>query len=69
MAPVLSGNQTLRQTRGDSLKVLTWLTAYLDACGRNNGKPLSGPDLERFLPWNASPEDHHAWAQPPPQPG
>jgi transposase len=52
-----------------ALNVLTWLTAYLDACGRNNGKPLSGPDLERFLPWNASPEDHHAWAQPPPQPG
>jgi transposase len=22
------------------LNVLTWLTAYLDACGRNNGKPL-----------------------------
>ncbi|MGL4551388.1 MAG: IS66 family transposase [Gemmataceae bacterium] len=51
------------------LNVLTWLTAYLDACGRNRGKPLSGPDLERFLPWNASPEDLRAWAQPPPQPG
>ena len=51
------------------LNVLTWLTAYLDACGRNGGKPLSGPDLQRFLPWNASPEDLHTWAQPPPQPG
>jgi transposase len=32
------------------LGVLTYLTAYLDACGRNSGKPLAGPDLERFLP-------------------
>jgi len=51
------------------LNVLTWLTAYLDACGRNGGKPLTGPDLDRFLPWNAAPEDLRAWAQPPPQPG
>lgn len=48
------------------LNVLTYLTAYLDACGRNSAKPLAGPDLERFLPWDASPEDLHAWAQPPP---
>jgi hypothetical protein len=41
------------------LNVLTWLTAHLDACGSNNGKPLSGPDLERFLPWNADPEAPH----------
>ncbi len=47
------------------LNPLTYLTAYLDDCGRNSGKPLSGPGLERFLPWNASPEDLHAWAQPP----
>jgi transposase len=51
------------------LNVLTWLTAYLDACGRNHRKPLSGPDLEHFLPWNATPEDLQTWAQPPPQPG
>jgi transposase len=48
------------------LNVLTYLTAYLDACGRNGGKPLTGPDLQRFLPWNATPADLHAWAQPPP---
>jgi len=48
------------------LNVLTYLTAYLDECGRNGGKPLSGEALERFLPWNASPEDRRAWAQPPP---
>ncbi|MDQ2874204.1 MAG: hypothetical protein M3Y33_05075 [Actinomycetota bacterium] len=42
------------------------LTAYLDECGRNGGKPLTGPDLERFLPWNASPENLRTWAQPPP---
>ena len=48
------------------LNVITYLTAYLDACGRNGGKPLTGKDLERFLPWNASPEDLRTWAQPPP---
>ena len=47
------------------LNVLTYLTAYLDACGRNGGKPITGADLERFLPWNAAPEDLRAWAQPP----
>jgi len=48
------------------LNVLTYLTAYLDECGRNDGKPLAGPALERFLPWNASPEDLRTWAHPPP---
>ena len=48
------------------LNVLTYLTAYLESCGRNGGKPPSGPALERFLPWNATPADLHAWAQPPP---
>ena len=47
------------------LNVLTFLAAYLDACGRNSGKPLSGPGLERFLPWKAAPGDLRAWAQPP----
>ena len=31
------------------LNILTYLTAYLDGCGRNSGKPLTGPALERFL--------------------
>jgi hypothetical protein len=48
------------------LNVLTYLTAYLDECGRNHGKPLTGPDLERFLPWHAGPRNLRAWAQPPP---
>jgi transposase len=48
------------------LNELTYLTACLDECGRTGGKPLSGPALERFLPWNASPEDLRTWAQPPP---
>lgn len=48
------------------LNVLTYLTAYLDACGHNGGKSLQGPDLERFLPWNAAPADLRAWTQPPP---
>ncbi len=46
------------------LNVLTYLTAYLDACGRNRGKPLSGPELDRFLPWTADPADLRAWTQP-----
>jgi transposase len=49
------------------LNLLTYLTAYLDECGRNGGNPLSGKALERFLPWNASPEDLRTWAQPPPE--
>ncbi|MDQ2876868.1 MAG: hypothetical protein M3Y33_19515 [Actinomycetota bacterium] len=48
------------------LNVLTYLTAYPGACGRNSGKPLTGPDLERFLPWTADPADLHTWARPPP---
>jgi transposase len=49
-----------------SLNLPTYLAAYLDECGRNGGKPLAGPALERYLPWNASPEDLRTWAQPPP---
>jgi transposase len=48
------------------LNILTWLTAYLDECGRNGGKPPAGPALQRFLPWNTNPEDLHTWAHPPP---
>jgi hypothetical protein len=48
------------------LNMITYLTAYLDGCGRHGGKPLTGQALERFLPWNASPEDLRTWAQPPP---
>ena len=48
------------------LNIVTYLTAYLDECGRNGGKPLTSPALERFLPWNASPEDLQNWANPPP---
>ncbi|MGQ0777085.1 MAG: IS66 family transposase [Pseudonocardiales bacterium] len=47
------------------LNVLTYLTAYLDACGRNGGKPLSGPELERFLPWNGTSTDLDTWSRPP----
>lgn len=48
------------------LNVLTYLTVDLDTCGRNGGKPPAGPRLDRFLLWNATPEDLRAWAQPPP---
>jgi transposase len=48
------------------LNPLAYLTAYLDECGRHGGKPPPGPALDRFLPWNAAPEDLRTWAQPPP---
>ena len=47
------------------LNVITYLTAYLDTCGRTGGKPPTGPNLERFLPWTATREDLDTWAQPP----
>ena len=47
------------------LNVTTYLTAFLDACGRNSGNPPSGTDLERFLPWNAGPAGKEARSQPP----
>ena len=48
------------------LNVLAYLTAYLYACGRNGGNLSQARELDRFLPWKASPEDRHAQAQPPP---
>jgi len=48
------------------LNALTYLTAYLDACGRAGGTAPQGTDLDRFLPcWQASPDDLEAWKQPP----
>jgi transposase len=52
------------------LNPITYLTAYFDACGRaprraRGEPPLTGPDLERFLPWTATPDDLAAWRQPP----
>jgi transposase len=48
------------------LNPVTYLTAYLDACGHNSGKPPDGPDLDRFHPWQATPDDKATWAKPPP---
>jgi transposase len=62
-AVIWTGTATARMA---GLNILTYLTAYLDECGRNGGKPLAGRALERFLPWNARPEDLRTWAQPPP---
>jgi len=47
------------------LNPITYLTAYLDTCGRTGGTPPTGPDLQRFLPWTATREDLDTWAQPP----
>ena len=63
LAAVIWTVTTTAQMAG--LNVLTYLTAYLNECGRTGGKPLTGPDLERFPPWTASPGDLQTWAQPP----
>ncbi len=47
------------------LNVITYLTAYLDACGRTGVKPPTGPTLERLLPWTATRDDRNTWAEPP----
>ena len=51
--------------RMHGLNPVTYLTAYLDECGRNGGKSPDGPQLDRFIPWQATPEDKAAWAEPP----
>ena len=35
-----------------------WLTAYLEACAQAGGLV---EDVDRFLPWNLSPEQRRAW--------
>jgi transposase len=47
------------------LNPITYLTAYLDACGAAGGTPLTPTDLQRFLPWTASTADLAIWAAPP----
>jgi transposase len=36
-----------------------WLTAYLQACAEAGGRAVE--DVDRFLPWNLSPEPKRAW--------
>jgi transposase len=36
-----------------------WLTAYLQACAEAGGRAVE--DVDRFLPWNLSPEQRRAW--------
>jgi hypothetical protein len=47
------------------LNPITYLAAYLDACGAAGGKPLTPTALHRFLPWTASSTDLAIWAAPP----
>ena len=47
----------------NGLNPLTYLRAYLDACAENGGRAPA--DLDRFLPWTASPADRVAWTLPP----
>jgi len=49
---------------GANLNPLSYLNAYLVACAEAGGKPP--PDINRFLPWSANPEDLAAWQAPPP---
>jgi transposase len=51
--------------RMHGLNPVTYLTAYLDECGRNGGKPPGGDHLDQFTPWQATAEDNAAWAKPP----
>jgi transposase len=43
---------------------LAYLTAYLQACAANGGRPPTGQALQRFLPWQATPADLQAWRAP-----
>jgi hypothetical protein len=47
----------------NNLNPILFLTALLDACAGNGGRPLSGPELERFFPWALSGEDARAWGR------
>ena len=41
------------------LNVLTWLTAYLDECGHNGGKPLAGGHWNGSCPGPPAPGPPH----------
>jgi hypothetical protein len=43
------------------LNPLAHLTDFLTACANNNGKPLEGSALDRFLPWMMSEAEKTAW--------
>jgi transposase len=43
-----------------NLNPRAWLAAYLTACAEAGGKPPE--EVERFLPWNLSEEDHRRWS-------
>ncbi len=45
------------------LNPLSYLTDLLTACAANDGKPLEGDALNRFLPWMMSDADKKAWAR------
>lgn len=45
----------------------TWMMEYLQHCALAGGKPPV--DINRFLPWNATPKDRERWTKPdPPRP-
>ena len=54
LAAVIWTVTTTAQMAG--LNVLTWLTAYLDECGRNGGKPLAGPVSDGSCPGTPAPK-------------
>lgn len=46
--------------------LLTYLTAYLEACASAGSRAPQGEALARFAPWGASEADLAAWRDPPP---
>jgi transposase len=47
----------------NNLNPILFLTALLHACAESGGRPLSGPELERFFPWALSGDDARAWGR------
>jgi transposase len=45
------------------LNPIRFLSALLGACAESGGRPLAGPELERFFPWALSGEDAQAWGR------
>ena len=58
----LAAGRSSRGVRGAD-RHRSWYWLDQDDAGRNGGKPLAGPALERFLPWTTSPEDLRTWAR------
>lgn len=52
----------LRTLQKNGINPRTWLIDYLRHCAAAGGRPP--PDLQRFLPWNATSKDLQRWSAP-----